>query len=696
MADKPFSGKFVFGRMFFYFSMNRKRFCQSFFLRLCLFFLAAFTACSANGELAERKPLTQIRTVAGADDVRFGEVFGIAADNENDVFVSDGANGKIWKIEENKNPVLVTDRLDTPSALAVDADGSLVVADSGSHTIKRINLTSGEISIVAGIENQSGFADGAARAALFRAPIGVAVRENKIYVADAYNDRIRVIENGAVKTVAGGERGFADGANARFNTPCGVAVLPDNSVLVADTGNHRVRKISPDGSVSTFAGSGEAASKNGFSDEAAFVEPIGIAVEASGAIYVADAGANEIRVFNRRLAPFWETAAGDAGRGADDGALGEAKFNRPTNLATDRTGNLFVADSANKIVRAIQPEDAKIGAAMSIETARNLFLSPAEMRERGAPRWTYDPPDRPRDIAGTFGELRGAIRQPNDTAWFHNGLDIAGALGETAFFIRDEKVLRPLAVEDFNAANNRERLRMPTIGYVHVRLGRDGGNRPFDDARFLFQIENGKLNDLRVPRGSRFRAGDKIGTLNPFNHVHLIAGETGAEMNALDALRLPGAEDTIAPKIEKVQIFGENWNEIKSNETGRGRLRIVARAFDQMNGGSSRRRLGVYRLGYQVFRADGAPVSEKLEKISFERLPAAEAVNLVYAPGSQAGYSPETVFNYIVSNTIKDGAAREDFLETARFPVGTYKIRVFAADFFGNEATEEINLKIGN
>lgn len=661
---------------------------------LLLFVVSLNFSCSLNEQATTREPLTTVRTLAGVGEIRFGEVFGIAANDENAIFISDGANGKIWRVEQDGKTSLLSDRFDTPSGLAIDQDGSLVVADSGSHTIKKINPTTGEIVVIAGVENQSGFADGTANQALFHAPVGVAVSENKIFVADTYNDRIRAIENGSVKTLAGGEKGFADDSNAKFDTPCGIAVLPDNSILVADTGNRRIRRIDPNGAVSTFAGTGEVGSKNGFSDEVVFAEPTAILIDKTGAIYVADAGANNIRVFNRRLAAFWEIVAG-GGRGTVDGNLENAKFNRPTNLAIDVRGNLFVADSANKLIRAVQSETANLGAAIASDIAETLFLSPAEMRERGEPRWTYDPPEEPRDVAGTFGEVRGAIQKPGDSAWFHNGLDIAGATGETAVFIRDEKVLRPIAVEDFNYSNNRERLRMPTIGYIHIRIGRRA-DKLFDDRRFLFQTEKGKLTALRIPRGASFRAGEAIGTLNPFNHVHLIAGETGAEMNALDALVLPGVKDTMAPKIEKVTLFDENWKEIKQNEPLHGQIRIVARGFDQMDGSSSRRKLGVYRLGYQVLKSDGSPISEKLETISFERLPDNDAANLVYAVGSQSGYAPETVFNYTVSNVVKDGAAGEDFFDTTKLPNGDYKIRVFAADFFGNESMQELNVKAQN
>jgi hypothetical protein len=411
-------------------------------------------------------------------------------------------------------------------------------------------------------------------------------------------------------------------------------------------------------------------------------------------IYVSDAGANSIRAYGRRFAAFWETVSGNE-RGTFDGNLYQARFNRPANLAVDKTGNLFLADSANKLVRVISAQNQAFGQPIPSETARNLFLSTEEMRRGGVPRWTYDPPENPRDIAGTFGELRGEIKTPTDYARFHNGLDIAGGYGETARFIRDEKVLRPFATENYGTS--RELLRMPTLGYIHIRLGRDSSEKPFADERFLWsRDEKQKLNGVRIPRGAKFKAGEAIGTLNSMNHVHMIAGETGAEMNALDALVLPGVKDTVAPTIEKIILFDENWQEVKTDRPIRGKIRIVARAYDQMDGNNSRRRLGAYRLGYQILSANGDAASEQLETISFERLPSSEVANLVYAIGSQSGATGETVFNYIVSNQIKAGEAREDFFDTAKFGSGDYKIRVFVSDFFGNQSTRETLIRIQN
>lgn len=664
---------------------------------------AAFSlgGCFLRNTPESREPLAAVRTLAGASENRFGEVFGVAIGGNGAVFISDGNQGKIWEINQTTSASkLVTDKLGTPSAIVVDKDGFLIVADSGAHSIKRINPTNGEISVVAGIENKSGFADGAAASALFNAPIGVAVdKENRIYVADTYNDKIRIIENGTVRTLAGTTRGFADGAIAKFDTPCGIAVDNAVEILVADTGNRRIRRIDKNGNVTTFAGTSEPQTANNSLANTSFIEPVGVAVDRFGAVFVADAGANQVKVFGRKFAAVWETIAG-ANRGTIDGNLSDARFNRPTNVAIAANGNLFVADSANKLLRVAASENDKFGNIISPETVRSLFLSTEQMRAAGEPRWTYNPPDNPRDIAGTFGEVRGAIKNIGDAARFHNGLDIAGAYGEIARFIRAEKVLLPLAAEDFANKNNRERLRLPTVGYIHIKIGRDQNDRPFDDSRFQFnRSDDNKLFGVRVPRGARFAAGDAIGTLNAFNHVHLIAGESGAEMNALAALRFPGIKDTVAPKIEKVILFDENWREIIANETLRGKVRIVARAFDQMEGNNSRRRLGVYKLGYQVLKENNEAIrnfESAKTNVSFERLPEGEFANLVYAAGSQSGYTPETVFNYIVSNTVQSGAAREDFFDTTVLPNGDYKIRVFASDFFGNQTAQDTIVKIGN
>lgn len=242
---------------------------------------------------------------------------------------------------------------------------------------------------------------------------------------------------------------------------------------------------------------------------------------------------------------------------------------------------------------------------------------------------------------------------------------------------------------------------MPTLGYIHIRLGRDKDGKLFDDKRFQFAFDdNGKPNGVRVPRGAKFEAGDRVGTLNAMNHVHLIAGRSGAEMNALDALLLPNIADTVAPKIEKVSLFDENWREIETQKTNEriklhGKTRIVVRAFDQMDGNAERRKLSVYQLGYQVLQGETL-IMDKKSAISFARLPDANAVKFVYAVGSKSGATGETIFNYIASNEVNGDFHKEDFFDADKLESGNYILRVFAADFFGNQASQDIEISVGN
>ncbi|HEY0427528.1 MAG TPA: hypothetical protein VGC76_06955 [Pyrinomonadaceae bacterium] len=666
--------------------MKKSSFKTLIFAAKILFFaFLIFANFSCRKSENRQKPFAKVTTLAGVSD-KFGEPFGVAVRN-GEIFVSDGEQGKIRRVARDGKMQVYADNLNTPSQIAFDGNGDLIVADSGAHQIKKIK-PSGEIEIVAGVENQPGFADGDARNALFNAPVGVAVSENKVYVADTYNDKIRVIENGQVSTLAGSEIGFIDAENgrlAKFNTPCGIAVKGKN-LIVADSGNNRLRIVEESGKTSTLAGNGSSNLVDGALSEAEFVLPLAISIGNFGEIYVADG--NSIRVIGRRFFPLVETIS-NTRRGFSDGALRSAKFNRPSGLAVDENGNLFVADAENQVLRVFTGED--LGKEISVEEKEKLKVPAENFRTLAAPRWPYNPPDKKREIAGTLGELRGDVVLDEDI-WFHNGLDVVGGYGETARFVRTEKVLHPFSVQNFGTL--RELIRMPTLGYIHIRLGRDKDGKGFGDKRFEFNTFNG----VRVPRGARFEAGEAIGTLNRMNHVHLIAGRSGAEMNALDALTLPDVSDAIAPVIEEISLFDQNWKLI--SETGSensrinvsGKIRVVVRAYDRMDGNAERRRLGVYRLGYQILRADKTPLTEEKTTISFALLPEPEFVRLVYAGGSKSGATGETVFNYIVTNEVSGDAGRENFLDAESMEKGNYILRVFAADYFGNKAVKDVEI----
>ena len=652
---------------------------------------AVSSACFLRGAQSDKPPVyTTATTFTAADAI--GEPFGIAV-RDGDVYVSDGEAGSILKLGPAGTRSTYVAGLNTPSAIAFSPNDELIVADTGSHTIKAVDVN-GSVRVIAGIENAPGHDDGPTGVAKFRGPIGVAVNDDgAIYVSDTYNDRIRVIRDGTVTTVAGNIRGYANGiaSSAEFDTPLGIAIW-QGKVLVADSGNRRLRVIEPGGEVWTLAGSGQADLQDGDLLRSAFVMPTAVAVNETGQIFIADG--NAIRAIGRRTFPIVETIAGNR-RGFSDGHALRARFNRPSGLGFGTAGEILVADSENQVVRALS--DGEIGRELRPAEIADRRMTAEQFRGLQPARWPYDPPLVPREIAGTLGEIRGEISDAGRPVWFHNGLDIAGDYGEIAKFIRTETALDPHSAQNFGTA--RELLRLPTVGYIHLRLGRDRNDNGFEDPRFIFDAdESGRILNLRVPRGARFAAGDVIGTLNSQNHVHLIAGRAGAEMNALDALSFPGISDRIAPVIEDVTIIDSHWQEIETESGPRRinqseKLRVVVQAYDRMDGNAERRRLGVYRLGYQLF-SGSTPQDEIDWTIAFDRMPLNDAVPIVYARGSRSGATGVTVFKYIASNRVSGDGFSESFLDLNTQPPGRKTLRVYAADFFGNVAFKDITFEV--
>jgi sugar lactone lactonase YvrE len=646
-------------------------------------------------------PFARIATLGYVESPaqRYYEPFGLAADKNGNIYFSESITGRIFQIAagsyENQSPLqiaVVAENLQTPSAIAFDADGNLIVANTGAHMIVRVDLKTKTVSVVAGQSGVSGDADGSAAEARFNAPVGVAVgKDGTIFVADTYNDRIRAIApNGQVRTIAGGrEPGFADGAGAeaRFDTPCAI-VVADNSLLVADTGNRQIRRIEPNGRVTTLAGNGDSDKRDGALLSASFNEPIAIAVRDKDSFFVADAGGS-IRLVslktNEHEEPFVKTE------------LPDLQLNRPSGLAVLPDGELAFAESGASVIRALIPADSKLGIQFDPDA---IALSADRLRQLIEPRWPFDPPDKTREIAGTFGEVRGAISTDHD-AWFHNGLDVPGAYGELTRAVFTEPVTLPLSVE--GAATTRERIRLPLFGYIHVKIGRDKNDQLLSnlaDGSVSFRRNaEGQIAGVRVRRGTLFKVGDAIGALNRLNHVHLIAGQWSNEFNALSVLRLPGLTDTVAPVIESFAIADEQGNILfdpaakknpVTNLSQSGRLRIFVRAYDQIDGNAKHRRLGVYRAGFQILNASGTPLAEfnqTRRNLEFDRLPRDwQTVSQVYAAGSQSGYEGPTVFNYIATNVLQRGEIREAFFDPSKLAPGNYTLRVVASDYSGNVA----------
>lgn len=204
----------------------------------------------------------------------------------------------------------------------------------------------------------------------FSEPFGIAVAaDGSIFVSDAgTSDRIhRIDARGRMTTLAGSTRGFADGrgGEARFATPSGIAIAPDGSLVVADTGNHAIRRIAPDGTVTTLAGNGVPGYVDGAAADARFRGPLGIAVDADGRIIVADTYNDRIRAIDpdgsvRTIAGGDDAegvpATGPRSAGYVDGPASIARFDTPTGVAVDAQGRILVADMANGAVRIVAPD----------------------------------------------------------------------------------------------------------------------------------------------------------------------------------------------------------------------------------------------------------------------------------------------------------------------------------------------------
>ena len=243
-----------------------------------------------------------------------------------------------------------------PEGIAVTADGSLLfVADTWNHTIRQIT-TAGVVNTLAGTPGTSGTNNGTGGAALFYQPAGLAVDgSGNVYVADTANATIRVITPGGVVTNLAGTPGVYGSANgsgsgAQFYQPAGVALDASGNVYVADTFNHTVRRVTPGGATTLFAGGpGVFGSADGGTGAARFCAPQGLAVSGTN-IYVADTGNSAIRQISGGSVV---TFAGFASTGSADGTNAAAQFYWPQGAAVDGAGNTYVGDTFNHTIRKI-------------------------------------------------------------------------------------------------------------------------------------------------------------------------------------------------------------------------------------------------------------------------------------------------------------------------------------------------------
>ena len=245
-------------------------------------------------------------------------------------------------------------RFKWPRQITTDRNGNIYVAVFGNHCILK-RTKAGEWSILAGTPGKSGFRNGDAHSALFFSPSGIVVDDDgNVFVADSGNNQIRKISNDTVSTLAGSvQAGHGDGhgSSVHFKYPIGLALGPDGVIIVADYKNHCIRKVSRDGTTTTLAGSGKVGYQNGTRTSALFTYPWGVAVDVEGVIFVGDSGNHTIR----KISPdgVVTTLSGSGKRGYADGQGTNARFNLPTFLTVNKAGTVFVSDSSNDRIRTV-------------------------------------------------------------------------------------------------------------------------------------------------------------------------------------------------------------------------------------------------------------------------------------------------------------------------------------------------------
>lgn len=315
-----------------------------------------------------------------ATEAQVNNPFGLAFDSSGNLYIADQLNNRIRKLtpDGKLSTIAGTGKasysgdggeatsadLNHPCGIAIDSAGNLYIADTANNSIRKIT-SAGTISTFAGTGQIGNTGDGGeASKAVFDHPIGLALdSQGKLYIADTSNNRIRVVgTDGKIDAFAGSGTAGSTGdggpaKDARLNRPQGLFVDSSGVVYIADTFNHRIRKVDTDGTITTVAGVGTPgySGDGGPATKAELRYPKSVVKDAAGNLFIVDSFNARIRV----VTPdgIIQTVAGDGfhGYAGDDGPAAKARFRFPSGLAVDPQGRLYVTDTQNNRVRMLAP-----------------------------------------------------------------------------------------------------------------------------------------------------------------------------------------------------------------------------------------------------------------------------------------------------------------------------------------------------
>ena len=304
------------------------------------------------------------------NEASFANPMGITADKKGNLYIADSHNNLIRKIDIGGKVTTLAGNGSTgsqdgegsaasffyPVSVFSDKNGDVFVSDTHNNLIRKIDNV-GNVKTVAGTRPDMGKKLSDSGGLHLDNPAGICIdKEGNLYIADWANDVVRRVDpDGKSIILAGspGNRGSADGAGpqASFYLPWGIVADTMNNIYVSDFRNNMIRKITPQGIVTTLAGKTTKGSTDGSGRAASFFHPAGLALDKNGNLYVADSGNNKIR----KISPegMVTTLAGSGQRGATNGPAAEASFNKPYALTVGPDGSIFVADYQNNQVRKI-------------------------------------------------------------------------------------------------------------------------------------------------------------------------------------------------------------------------------------------------------------------------------------------------------------------------------------------------------
>ena len=343
---------------------------------------------AGNNRIRKVDAAGAISTVAGTGDVGdggsavrawLGFPGSVTADGAGNLYIADTFNERIRKVDAagvistvagsgergyvgDGGPAAQA-RLASPLSAAADGAGNLYFVDAGNHCVRKVDAA-GSISTVAGSGRYGYGGDGgpAVRAQL-ALPRGAALDDaGNLYIADTENHRVRKVDAaGAISTVAGtGKQGYSgDGGaavRAQLAFPWGVAADGAGNLYIADRNNHRIRKVDAAGSISTVAGSGQwgYGGDGSAAVRAQLAFPYSVAADEAGSLYIADTWNDRIRKVDAAGVISTIAGTGEMGYSGDGGAAVRARLSYPADVAVDRAGNLYIADSGNNSIRRLR------------------------------------------------------------------------------------------------------------------------------------------------------------------------------------------------------------------------------------------------------------------------------------------------------------------------------------------------------